>query len=202
MRRLVVPVTAAGLAAGFLLGVDVAGATFTSATANGTNRWDAGQLVLSDSRGGNTSTGATGTAVFATATNMQPGDSDERCIRVTYASSIPATVSLHVSAAVDTGDADGVEGLAAHLRLSVDQADAGTAADCADFSGNVTNLYNANSADDTKTVAAFPGAGVTSYTNATSGSQRTYRIRWFLLPKNAAEGNASKITFTWRATMT
>lgn len=95
----------AGAAAGVVLvsGIvlQVSSAAFTDTTENAGNSWEAGTVVLSDSR--------SGTAMF-TAENMVPGDGDTQCIDVTYSGSVTPSeaIALHADVVESTVDGNGL----------------------------------------------------------------------------------------------
>ncbi|MGW6130772.1 hypothetical protein ACWFNE_12175 [Cellulomonas sp. NPDC055163] len=183
-------------------------AAFSARTTNPANSWAAGNVNLSDSRGGP----MTGTAMWSsgTASNLKPGSTSTKCIRVTYGGSLAANVRMFVA----TGDLTGT-GLGSYLRFTVDEGTQGSADDCADFGGTVTRLYNsgtpgtttagADGSDSAMTLATFAGTktnysnGVSTWAPATAGQTRTYRITWTVLDDNAAAGTTATASFTWEA---
>lgn len=172
-------------------------ASFNASTVNPSNSWTAGNVALSDSQGGS-SAGATGTALWTSATGLKPGSTDTKCITVTYNGSLAASVKLYIAASGLTGT------LGTYLRLSIDQSPTGTQSDCSDF-GTATNIYNSGDSDDTKTLAAFAAAsnddanGVGTWAPTASGQTQTYRIKYTLLDNNAAMSATATAAFTWEA---
>src|SRR5215207_611710 len=109
-------------------------AAFTASTADGSNSYAGGTVTLSDND--------SGVAAYAL-TSRSPGDSGQRCVRVTYSGSLASTVRLYRSAF------SGGTGLDAYVDLSVTRG-TGSQTDCSDFSA-AASVYSG-------TLAAFPTA--------------------------------------------
>src|SRR4051812_44560547 len=80
LRKSAVPI---GLIASGALVWNASYAAFTATTVNPGNSWSTGSVALSDSQGGSSS-GATGTALWSGQTNLIPGSTGTKCIKVTY----------------------------------------------------------------------------------------------------------------------
>ncbi|MGH3265710.1 MAG: hypothetical protein ACRDNS_27375 [Trebonia sp.] len=178
-------------------------AAFTATTTNPANSWAAGSVSLADSQGGDSS-GAVGTALFSAA-GLTPGSTGTKCIKVTYNGTVDLSAGTGgVKFYVKTADLTGT-GLGTYLRLSVDEGTVGANADCSDFGGTITNLYNPGDATDTSTLADFTANhntwanGVSSWQPTAAAQFRTYRIKWTLLDNSAAEGLTATATFSWEA---
>ena len=161
-HKILLTVLVVGLA-GVLAGFGVF-AAFSSTTSNTDNTFAAGSIALTDNDGGTT-------ALFDTAVDgpLMPGDYD-RCIRVSYGSSIDATVKLYTSAITGTGN---------DVDVTVDQSATGDAMDCSDF-GTSTNVFAAaplstldNSADWSTGITVNPGVA----TKWVDGDSVTFRFR-------------------------
>jgi Camelysin metallo-endopeptidase len=68
---------------------------FTATTANAGNSIDSGTVAISDNDAG---------SAMYNVTNAKPGDSDVKCIRVTYTGSLASTVNLYMATPVTNGD--------------------------------------------------------------------------------------------------
>jgi len=181
-RKILLTLVVVG-AAGALASVGVFSA-FSSTTSNPGNAFSAGTVTISDNDSD---------AAVYNASNQKPGDSAERCIKVTYGGSLPSSVKLYRSAF------SGGSGLDDYIDLSITKG-TGNAFDCSDFGGG-TSVYS----NELKTFASSYGTGV-AVTNA-GGSATwnqndavTYRIRATLQDDDAAQGlTAGTHSFTWEA---
>ena len=161
-------------------------AAFSGTTTNPNNSFAAGTVTLTDNDGN--------VALYTDAINAQPDVDYDRCIRVTYAGSLDATVKLYTSAI----SADGSK-----VDIQVDKSATGSQPDCSDF-GAATNVYA------TTSLAAF-GTSHSSYANgltvnpgsATKWVQNdavTYRFRLSIPDLQANEGiSVSPFSLTWEA---
>ena len=159
-------------------------AAFTATTSNTGNSWSAGTVVLSDDDA---------LAVMFNVTNMKPGDTNTKCIKVDYNGSLAADVKVY-GAVAGTG-------LATHLTATVEVGSGGTFASCTGWVANATPV------SFTGTLAAF-GTTHSNFTNGLGGfagavatNTRTYRVT-VALPSgavNAAQGLTASATFTGEA---
>jgi hypothetical protein len=161
--------------------------------ANAGNTFSAGTVVLTDDDAG--------TAMFSLG-GLAPGAGSQRCIRVTYAGSLPSTVRLHASSSGT--------GLADHLQVVVRRGTigAGTFGSCTGFAADSTN-YAGHGAGVvwSDVLSAFPG----SWADATddpstserdvwaTGETHAYQFEVTLLDHPAAQGLTAGATFTWEA---
>lgn len=194
----------AGAAAGVVLvsGVvlQVSSAAFTGETSNTGNAWEAGTVTFAAND--------PASALFAS-TAQAPGDSETKCILVTYNGSVTPAEAIDLIAAdvVSTpGGPDDTldDGLADDLDLIVDVGPKGTtcttmAVDGLDALGTA-NVY-------TGTLAGFDDAAKsTSWTPNPEGAaddmSRPFRFRVTLGSDtpNHAQGDTAGATFTWSAT--
>jgi hypothetical protein len=162
---------------------------FSKTTANSGNVVTAGDVTLSDND--------SGTAAYDMAT-AKPGDSDERCVRVTFSGNLPSTVKLYRSGFT------GSTGLESDVNLTIERSATGTQADCSDF-GASTAVFG---------TAALSTFGATSWANGIAlddqtgdavwdnGDAVTFRIT-ATLPGAAPDSAQGKTTgthsFTWEA---
>jgi hypothetical protein len=159
-------------------------AAFTATTANPGNSWSSGTVVLADSR--------SGTALF-TATNSKPGDTQTKCINVTYSGSLPSAVKLYVSSSSGS--------LLPYLDLVVTEGTGATDVACTGFTA-VTTLSAGG-----ETVSSFAAAhtafsdGVSAWTPAGTppSTVKSYRFQWTLQNNNSAQGLTGSAGFTWEA---
>lgn len=158
-------------------------ATFTASSAPVTATVSTGTVVLGDDDAEQTLFSLTG---------LKPGDSGERCIRVTSTGSVPATVRMYGTGRSNTN------GLAGALTLRVRMGTGGSAASCTGFTSTAT-LHNG-------TLAGFGvegfAAGVGGWnTTGTAAESRTYQLTWSL-PTSAplsVQNGAAGLTFVWEA---
>lgn len=156
---------------------------FSTTTANSGNSLGAGTVVLSDND--------SGSALFSLS-NMKPGDTSTKCLKVDYTGSLSSTVKLYGTT--------GGTGLASYVTLQVRRGSfpgAPPASNaCTGFTSSAT-VYNGN-------LSAFPttyGAGTDEGT-WTNGTSNVYEITMTLQDDNAAQGLTATQTFTWEARST
>ena len=157
-------------------------AAFTGATSNGPSSFSAGTVQLTDDDAG--------VAMFD-ASDMVPGDVEQRCIEVAYTGSSFDLDPVRLHAAVtDTG-------LAAHVDLVVEEGTGGDFADCAGFSATST-LFTGDLASLGSTHPDHPN-GISAYTPDAGSPDRTYRITATLGADtpNSAQGSTAGTTLTW-----
>lgn len=186
------------LALAALLTMSTTNAAFNALTSNLGNSLSSATVTLADSQGG-TSAGAVGTALWTSSTGLVPGSTDTRCIKVTYNGSVTAQVRFYVASGALTGT------LGPYLRVSVSEGTVGAAADCSDFGGTVTSLYNPGDTDDAQTLSALAAAntsfasGLSTWQPTGSGQFRTYRITWTVLADNGGQNKTASVAFSWEA---
>ncbi|MEX2196212.1 MAG: hypothetical protein WD844_13080 [Thermoleophilaceae bacterium] len=152
---------------------------FSDTTANESNGYAAGTVLLSDNDAG--------TALLSLSGAM-PGASSTGCILVTYGGSLDADVRLYAS----------VSGaLAPHLVLTVTRGtDAAPSFDsCASFSPEPGDLFDGP-------LSSYPGTygtGIADPEAWSTGESHSYRVRAELADDPAAENLTATATFTWEA---
>ena len=158
-------------------------AAFSSTTANGSNSWSSGTVLL-----GNDSSGS---AMF-TVTGMKPGSSNVKCISVTYSGSlVPATINLY-------GVVAGT-GLATYLTTTIEIGTGGSFSSCTGFTPTST-IYTGTVANFSTTYTNF-ATGLATWSPSSTPDSRTFRFT-VTLPSgtgNAAQGLNATATFTWEA---
>jgi hypothetical protein len=159
-------------------------AAFSSTTANGSNSWSSGTVVLAND--------SSGSAMF-TVTGMKPGSSNVKCITVTYSGSlVPATVNLY-------GTVAGT-GLATYLTTTIEIGTGGSFSNCTGFTPTST-IYNALTLANFGTSYTNFATGLATWSPASTPDSRTFRFTT-TLPSgtgNAAQGLTATATFTWEA---
>jgi hypothetical protein len=164
-------------------------AAFSATTTTPTNNWSAGTVALSDDDAA--------TALF-TATNLEPGSTDTRCIAVTSTGSLESAVRLYGTGATTTN------ALSSHITVTITQ---GTGGSFSGGCGGFTPLAS-GSAVYTGSLADF-GTTATSYatglgTWAPTGSAPETRVFRFVYTldagaPNTTQGGTAALGFTWEA---
>jgi len=168
-----------------LLVVTSSRAAFVAQNDNTANEVSSAAVELTD----NDSTAA----MFNNVTGLMPGQTEQRCIDVTYTGNVdPLTVRLY-SAGTPSGT------LPQYLNLTIDYAADTTDGfrDCTNFPvTGVTNVY-------TGTLQAFAAghgtydAGASTWDPAGSPETRTFRFRISVQDVPAAEGLTTTFGFSW-----
>jgi hypothetical protein len=167
-------------------------AAFTAQITNNASSWSAGTVVLQGDDSSNSTTAAKGSAMF-TATNMKPGDTNSKCLLVTYNGTITtvSAVKLYVKAADLTGSAP----LQGQINLVIKEGTGGTAASCASFVSSAT-VY-------TGTLSGMPatyGASTAgTWVPTAAGQTKSYQITWTLNGNapDTVQGTTAGAAFTW-----
>jgi hypothetical protein len=154
-------------------------AAFIDTTDNTSNSFQAGTVVLNDDDGG--------VSRLFNLTNMAPSVVRENCIRVDYAGSLASNVRLYGASSGSLGQ---------YLDVAIDVGTGGSFDDCTGFSGS--NIYSGTLSDFAATRTNFTN-GLQGWNGATSGTNRTYRIRVTLKDDNDAQGLSATADFTWEA---
>jgi hypothetical protein len=201
--RAVAPV--AGLLAAGLLVWQGSYAAFSATTDNTNDAWSTGTMALTNNGGGTTYAGST-SALF-TETELNFGDSAEKCITVESNGSLGGNLALFrgtVTGALANGDPSTV--LGDQLRLSVTAAPLATAtdnvaADCTGFPTTSVTTLATNA-----TLNSFPSSYGTapSVVVADGATSRVaYRIAWTLLSTGSAltdnplQGSSVQANLNW-----
>jgi hypothetical protein len=157
---------------------------FADTTGRASNSFAGGTVTLSSN--------SAATPVYAL-TSRSPGDTGERCVRVSYSGSLPATVRLY------RGAFSAGTGLDAYISLTVVRG-TGSQTDCSDFAA-AASVYSG-------TLTALPsswssGLALTNASGSSGWSQGdavTYRITATLQNDVRAQGLATGAhAFTWEA---
>ena len=155
---------------------------FSDTTSNPNNSFAAGTVTI----------GNNATSPLYSVSNGKPGAaSTDRCIKITYSGSLPATVKVYRSALSGT--------LGQYVDLTVTKG-SGNQEDCSDFSAGAS-VYNS-------TLSTFAtdwatGLALTNAANSaawSNGDAVTYKFSAVIQDNNAAKGlNTGSHSFTWEA---
>jgi hypothetical protein len=161
-------------------------AAFTAETHNNGNNWDAGSLVLTDDDAGG--------AMFGVS-NMVPGSSASKCIRVTANSTVPGLVRTYVSSLTAGGLED-------NITMLVEQGTGGTFADCTGFTATASHA-----AEPLSTIFTDHGNftnGVLGWAKGSGVETKTYKFTWTFdvgtlteAEVNALQGTDVGANFEW-----
>ncbi len=166
-----------------LLLLRLSDAAFTATTANASNQFAAGTVTLTDDD--------SATAMFSV-TNMAPGASQTRCIKVSYSGSLNANVKLY-------GSITGGTGLGPYLNLTVYRGSGGAFGNCTGFTSTET-VYTGTLSGFTGTYTSFgTGAGSWAPVGGAPVDDMTYQFVASVQSDNAAQGLTTTATFTWEA---
>lgn len=160
-------------------------ALFTATTVNGADSFATGTVALSDNDSG---------AALFTVTNMKPGDSAAKCIRVTYTGTLASSVKVYGTNLTVSGG-----GLDQYLDVQIEQGtnSLSTAGTCGTFSSPVTVFGSA--ALSTFGTSFATGSG--NWTPSSNPTTMDYRIT-YTLSSSAPPGTMGQtltLSFTWEA---
>lgn len=190
VRKLLLSGLVLGLACVGVAGV--AWSSFSSTTANPSNRFSAGTVAIADNDAG---------ASLLSLSSASPGASSSGCIRVTYTGSLASSVHLYGST---TGS------LAQYLNLVITRGTQGAPSfpSCTGFSADTTNYVGAGAGVVySGTLGSFASAnhdfasGLADPGSWAQNDAHTYKVQ-VTLPSAApaaAQGVASTATLTWEA---
>jgi hypothetical protein len=140
-------------------------AAFSADTRNSGNSWATGVVTLTDDDAGS--------ARF-NVTDLVPGQTETKCIKVTAASSVPGTVKLYTMNAVTSQAA-----LESHVKLSVTSGADGTFASCTGYVSSATLINNQSLAAVTAAYTSYASAaGSWVTTGNAAGESKTYQLTW------------------------
>jgi hypothetical protein len=155
-------------------------AAFTATTANTSNSWATGSVVLSDDDAGS--------AMF-NSSNMSAGQSVVKCIAVTYSGTLTSGVNVKMY-----GTSSGA--LASYLNLTIEQGTGGGYGSCAGFSGS--QIYSGTASGFSATYTSF-GTGLTGFSPTTNPETHTYRLTITVQNDNNAQSKTAAADYTWEA---
>lgn len=160
-------------------------AAFSARTTTPPGGWGSGTVSVSNS--------ANGAAVFDAATSglLDGGQTQVKCITVTYTGTITQNVAINTYA-----NANG--GLGPFLDLTVEEGTASTPGSCAGFTPSGGALYSGTLAGYA-TANGTPSTGVSSWAPTAQGEKRTFRFTTTVQNIPAAQDQNVTATFTWFA---
>jgi len=162
-RRLAVALaTPAAILAAAALVWHASYAAFSGTTRSSGNSWSTGTVALSDDDAG---------AARFQATNMVPGSTETKCIKVTATASVPGVVKGYALNAVPSP-----AGLEDHVLISVNEGNGGSFPSCTGFvsAGNlITDMPLSTLATFNDYAHGMGGWAVTAGTQT-----RTYQVTW------------------------
>lgn len=169
-------------------------AAFVATTDNSGNSFSAASITLTDDD--------IGSAMF-TMTDLEPGDSQQACIEVTYNGSVatPSAVHLYSGGYVDnTGSHALSTGLSTHLNVTVEEGTGAAFGDCSTFapSGPPIVATTTLAAFDTASGDYLSGAG--TWTPSASPESRAYRVTVELdtdTPSEEQGASTTDVQFVW-----
>ena len=160
-------------------------AAFTSTTSNGANNWTAGAVTIGDDD--------SGTALF-NVSGLVPGDTGNKCIKVTYTGNVTSAVKLYVSASSGS--------LADYVDLVVEEGsgggNVGDFSSCSTFSGST--IYSGTLANMATTKNNFSN-GVGTFAPTASGQFKVYKFTYTLNAStpNGQQSQSASATFQWES---
>lgn len=168
----------------------VSDAAFSTTTANAGNTWSSGSVALSDNDGGGAS------SMMFNVTDMVPGQTETRCINVTYTGSVdPGAVRVYASVS-DTG-------LAQYLDVTIKEgsADTGTFPTCSDFTPASTIVNNVALSNVATTYADY-ATGAGTWDPAAGTHSRGYQVvvTFNASAPTSSQGKGATATLTWETT--
>jgi hypothetical protein len=164
-------------------------AAFSATTTTPTNNWSAGTVALSDDDAA--------TALF-TATNLEPGSTDTRCIAVTSTGSLESAVRLYGTGATTTN------ALSSHITVTITQGTGGSfAGGCGGFTplASGSAVYSGSLADFGTTATSYATGLGTWAPTGSAPETRVFRFVYTLDAgaPNTTQGGTAALGFTWEA---
>ena len=138
-------------------------AAFTSQTRNTGNSWETGSVALTDDDAG--------VAAFAV-NNALPGDSDERCLKVTATASNAGTVKTYVARL-------GADGLENNILIKTEVGTGGTFGSCVGFVAEPTGAEFKTLKQVAQLTDSYANGALPWLTTGNAGGEsKTYRVTW------------------------
>jgi hypothetical protein len=140
-------------------------AAFSADTRNSGNSWSSGTVTLTDDDAGSSR---------FTVTDLVPGQTETKCIKVTATSSLAGTVKLYLLNPVTS-----TAGLESHIKLTITSGTGGTFASCTGYSSTAALISAQSLAAVTSTYNNYAnGAGEWVTTGNPAGETKTYQLAW------------------------
>jgi len=160
---------------------------FSASTSNTPNTWNASSLGLT-----NDSTGP----MFAL-TNITPGSTGSRCLKVSSTGTVPSAVKLYTALGASvTND------ISQYINLTIQLGTGGTYASCSSFASTATEYTGTLAALTSSNTGYSTGLPAGSLTGTSLPETLTYQISWTFsstAPSTAQGGSAPNVTLTWEA---
>lgn len=160
---------------------------FTASTSNGSNTWNASTLGLT-----NDSTGP----MFAQ-TNLTPGATGSRCLKVSSTGTVPSAVKLFTALGASVSN-----DISQYINVTIQLGTGGTYASCSSFTSTATE-YSGTLAALTSSASSYAsGVAAGSLTGTGLPETLTYQISWTLsssAPNSAQGGSTPNVTLTWES---
>jgi hypothetical protein len=169
-------------------------AVFNRTSSNLSDNWSAGTVALQNNSSGTNA--VTGSAVF-TASNLQPGNTDTRCIAVTSTGNVASAVSMYVSNV--TPATAGTLPSYVSMTIEMGTGTTGTNAACTTFTPESTLKSNVH-LDSLPTTFAAGATGWAPSTTATKVFRVTYTVD--MTVPNTLQSSSAIATFVWEAQST
>lgn len=184
-RTFIAAGVAAGAVAASAVVVATSSAAFTATTNNTGDTWTAATLALTDDDS---------TSAMFNVAGMVPGQTETRCIEVTYNGTASSLNPIKLYSALDANTLD----LANYLNLQVEQGSGGAFGDCSTFTADSTIISGETLAFTTANHTDY-ATGVGTFTPATSPASVSYRFTVTLdaATPNTSQGGNAAATFTW-----
>jgi len=169
-------------------------AAFTATTDNPGNNWEAGKVTLD---------GAPGTAMFTSASKLEPDDPQSQCIDVTYQGNLgTGGVQLYTADKAETDGASNGAVLDTQLMMEIRIGDSNDT--CAtQGTATWTELTTAGTGDSIDTLAGYAGWGdalVTGWTPTAAGQSRAFLFTHELptsVNVDQTQGDSVTLSFVW-----
>jgi hypothetical protein len=160
---------------------------FSATTSNTPNTWNASTQGLSNDSSG---------PMFAI-TNMTPGATASKCIKVSSTGTVPATVKLYTALGSSvTND------ISQYINLTIQLGTGGTSASCSSFVSTATEYSGTLSALTLAATSYATGEPAGSLTGTGLPETLTYEITYTFsssAPNSAQGGSTPNVTFTWES---
>jgi hypothetical protein len=184
--KLVAAAVIVGLIGSGTLVWQASSAAFTASTDNPGNHWTSGSVAITDDDF---------QAANFNVTGVTPGDTDTKCILVTYNGDIASAVKLYGKNSAGT--------LGQYLTLDVSE---GSGTSCAS-QGTLTRIFGDGNTtldageDSLSEFAAKTtyGTGIGTWTPSVAGSKKPYVFTFSLADDNNAQAKSADIDFVWEA---
>jgi hypothetical protein len=137
-------------------------ASFSGQTRNSGNDWSTGSVNLTDDDNGS--------ARFQVS-NMVPGDTDSKCLKVTATASVPSTVKGY-----SVNPVPSTSGLENRVLITIKDGAGGSFADCAGFTAENTLISNVPLSQ--LALANSYAAGIGGWVVPAGTSHKTYQLTW------------------------